>query len=91
MVYTSFGGVEKFPLKKMVHLEEPLSRSIFQKKNPRKKRKFRRAARGDKQRGGGKTGGKVFWFSYRRTKSRRMVFFAKFDYKSRRAERAEKF
>ena len=38
-------GVEKFPLKKMVHLEEPLSRSIFvlrpfQKKNPREKTKI---------------------------------------------------
>ena len=51
-------GVEKFPLKKMVHLEEPLSRSIFvlrpfQKKNPREKTKISpRCARrqGDRRR-----------------------------------------
>ena len=51
----------------------------------------RYAARGDGEKGEGKKKGKEFWFSYRRSESYLRVFFIKFAYKTRRAERAKIF
>ena len=63
----------------------------YQKKNPRGKRKFRRAARGDGEKGEEKKKGKEFWFSYRRSESYLRVFFSKFSFRTRRAERSRIF
>ena len=62
--------LEKVTVERFLKFQVPLTSSWdrFRRKIPGKKRKFRRAARAGHNRRGGKTRGKVFWFSYRRTK-----------------------